>query len=382
MFELTRDARTVFVTQLQVRAGERDVRAYFEQVGGVEDVSLIKDRSGKSKGFGYVEFSDLDSVPKALMLNGQKFCMKHPACSCSGFPLSIKPSEAEKNYAAMAEKAGGAAGGVRSEHRVFVGNLAPEVTEGDLKTIAEAIGAVDRVALLRDERGATRGYASVTFATVDAANVAMQTLHNLELQGRRIQVGKLNSVGDIVAANGERLSIDVGAGKALSAQARAALMSQLAGMTTQAMQSLGSTLMAAAASSNDMALASHVPVAMSAMQSVGAVPGGIIPASRSGPTPCLLLKNMFDATKETSPDWDKEIGEEVTEECSKYGRVVYCHVVRDSMGYIYIMFADVSGANSAAAALGGRIFAGNPIHAEHVSLPDFLSKFPEAARHM
>jgi RNA recognition motif-containing protein len=43
------------------------------------DVQLIRDKaSGRSKGFGYVEFEELEAVPKALLLNGQKFCMKHP----------------------------------------------------------------------------------------------------------------------------------------------------------------------------------------------------------------------------------------------------------------------------------------------------------------
>ena len=78
LLELTRDARTVFVQQLVVRAEERDVREYFEQVGTVSDVRLIRDRStGRSKGFAYVEFEDLEVVPKALLLNGQKFCTKH-----------------------------------------------------------------------------------------------------------------------------------------------------------------------------------------------------------------------------------------------------------------------------------------------------------------
>jgi len=83
VLQLTRDARTIFVGQLVVRAGERDVREYFEQVGPVSDVQLIRDKSsGKSKGFGYIEFTDLESVPKALLLNGQKFCMKHPVRAC------------------------------------------------------------------------------------------------------------------------------------------------------------------------------------------------------------------------------------------------------------------------------------------------------------
>ena len=42
--EVSRDARTVFVTQLVVRATESDVKKFFEAVGKVNQVQLIKDK--------------------------------------------------------------------------------------------------------------------------------------------------------------------------------------------------------------------------------------------------------------------------------------------------------------------------------------------------
>jgi len=51
---------------------------------------------------------------------------------CSGFPVLVKPSEAEKNYAALAEAAGGSALSATNERRVYLGNVAPLLTEGAL----------------------------------------------------------------------------------------------------------------------------------------------------------------------------------------------------------------------------------------------------------
>jgi RNA-binding protein 39 len=136
-------------------------------VGRVRDVRLIKDRAGKSKGMGYVEFAALEAVPAALLLNGQKFCMKHAACTCSGFPCEVRASQAEKNYVAAAEAAGGSSFSAGAERRVYVGNLHPNVTESDLKQVAGLVAPVERVAILRDARGASRGHAFVTF-TVNA----------------------------------------------------------------------------------------------------------------------------------------------------------------------------------------------------------------------
>lgn len=45
----------------------------------------------------YVEMVNSEDVSKALLLDGQKFCTQHKKCSCSGIPLVVKPSEAEKN---------------------------------------------------------------------------------------------------------------------------------------------------------------------------------------------------------------------------------------------------------------------------------------------
>ena len=59
-------------------------------------LQLITDkRSGRSKGFAYVELRSLEDVPKALALNGQPFQWKKGKV---GFPVLVKPSNAEKNY--------------------------------------------------------------------------------------------------------------------------------------------------------------------------------------------------------------------------------------------------------------------------------------------
>jgi hypothetical protein len=69
-------------------------------------------------------------VPRALLLNGQAFCMKHAGCACSGFPVSVKPAGAERNYAAAAQAAGGTVSRFELEKRAYLGNLAPSVVEG------------------------------------------------------------------------------------------------------------------------------------------------------------------------------------------------------------------------------------------------------------
>ncbi len=59
-----RDARTVFIMQLARNVTIRDIMEFFCKVGQVVDVRLISDRnSRRSKGIGYVEFTEKSAVP-------------------------------------------------------------------------------------------------------------------------------------------------------------------------------------------------------------------------------------------------------------------------------------------------------------------------------
>lgn len=277
------------------------------------DVQLIKDKlSGRSKGLGYVEFADLDSVPKALLLNGQAFCMKHAACSCSGFPVAVKPSEVEKNYAALAEAAGGSTSAQTLERRVYIGDLAASVSEGDLKALGGVVGSVDKVAIIRDARGRPRGSAYIQFVDAQTATRALLSLHGLDVVGARIRVGKLNALGDVVCADGSTFPLDDGRGSALTAHARATLMSQLSSATNQAVQQLGSTLMAVAAATQQQAQAQAAQylaagaaavdpsVAAAAAAAVGGAAAAVPRAGPIGvPSPCLVMINLFDPATET-----------------------------------------------------------------------------------
>jgi RNA-binding protein 39 len=70
--------------------------------------------------------------------------------------------------------------------------------------------------------------------------------------------------------------------------------------------------------------------------------------------------------RETEPDWDVEIGEDVRSEAEKYGRVSKLRVDKDSQGHVYIAFDSIESAERAIAALNGRLFAGNKVVASFV----------------
>ena len=113
-----RDARTVFCMQLAARIRPRDLEDFFSAVGKVRDVRIISDRnSRRSKGIAYVEFCEIQSVPLAIGLTGQRLL---------GVPIIVQASQAEKNrLAAMANNLQKGSGGPM---RLYVGSLHFNIT--------------------------------------------------------------------------------------------------------------------------------------------------------------------------------------------------------------------------------------------------------------
>ena len=110
-------------------------------------------------------------------------------------------------------------------------------------------------------------------------------------------------------------------------------------------------------------------------------PGGARAAPPIGglPSACILIKNMFVLENETEPNWNKDIEEDVVEECSKYGKVVHAHVdTQTPGGYVYLRFAAVEAASEAAKNLNGRFFSGNMITVAYVNPAEYQAKFSKA----
>jgi len=76
--------KTVFVGNLPFNVKEDDIRKVFEKIGKVATVRVVRDsETGMSKGFGFVEFANADSV----MITLEQQCVK----TSTGRELRVKP---------------------------------------------------------------------------------------------------------------------------------------------------------------------------------------------------------------------------------------------------------------------------------------------------
>lgn len=259
--------------QLAARIRPRDLEDFFSAVGKVRDVRIISDRnSRRSKGIAYVEFCEIQSVPLAIGLTGQRLL---------GVPIIVQASQAEKNrLAAMANNLQKGTGGPM---RLYVGCLHFNITEDMLRGIFEPFGKIDNIVLMKDsDTGRSKGYGFITFSDSECARRALEQLNGFELAGRPMRVGhvteRLDGGTDITFPDGDQ-ELDLG-----SAGGRLQLMAKLAeGSGIQ----LPSTAAAAATAAQAAVL-----------QLNGAVPlGALNPAALTALSPALNLASQALASQ-------------------------------------------------------------------------------------
>ncbi|KAK9459282.1 uncharacterized protein V1516DRAFT_504892 [Lipomyces oligophaga] len=394
-----RDRRTIFVQQLAARLRTKQLISFFEQVGPVRDAQIVKDRiSGRSKGVGYVEFRDLESIPKALNMTGQRLL---------DIPVIVQLTEAEKNRLARAESSAAAQAAMENQrqhssshqayNRLYIGNIHFAITESDLKQIFESYGPVDFVVLQKDESGAkSKGFGFVQFEDRESAQNALE-LNGFKLGGRPIRVGLGNDKVNMESTESllHRLSggpgmEDVTDVHAQNTNSSAVLDTRLhsAGRGREEKKPTGALVSALDDSDTagvSFTSVSRVSLMKKLLREEDAMPvepeqPRKRPASTQPQTSrCIMLSNMFDPSEEDGENWVEELQEDVKAECEeKYGKVVHISVEANSSGEIFVKFADLSGGEKAILGLNGRYFGGRQITATPVVEMVYTLRFPKS----
>ncbi|KAH8924392.1 splicing factor CC1-like protein [Atractiella rhizophila] len=322
--------RSVFVSQLSARVGDRELVAFFNsQAGEVREGRVIVDRiSRRSKGVAYVEFRDVDTVSKAIGLSGTKLL---------GVPIIVQYTEAEKNRQAML-------GGGAWNPPLYVGSLNFQLTDADIRAVFQPFGAIDYVDLHKDPiTGKSKGYAFVQFRKLDDAKTAMEKMSGFQLAGRAIKVTQVQENKPPPSYGGgggggfrTDRDLDDGIGGSLNSISRIELMQKLA-------RNEGKVEVPKAP-----LVRPNIPTAVSR---------------------CIVMRNVFNPAEETDPNWDVDLRDDIRGECeSQFGRIVGIVVQKEStQGEVYIKFEETDAAQKAVQGLNGRYFGGKQIQTGFIS---------------
>ncbi|KAL8918887.1 MAG: hypothetical protein Q9172_005225 [Xanthocarpia lactea] len=385
-----RDRRTVFVQQLAARLRTKELIQFFEKVGPVKEAQIVKDRvSGRSKGVGYVEFKQEESVAQAIQLTGQKLL---------GIPIIAQLTEAEKNRQARNPEAMSSNPNQIPFHRLYVGNIHFSITESDLQNVFEPFGELEFVQLQKEEQGRSRGYGFVQFRDPNQAREALEKMNGFDLAGRPIRVGLGNDKftpestanllqrfqGQEHQRNYQGSAFSGHGGRGAQAGGSGGAFDRAGGRDSEkgggGASALDDTDVAGVNFNNysrDALMRKLARTDEPAAEINGADDKRKIakPKTENKPLPvnvnqasrCVLLRNMFNPAEEEGEAWIKELEDDVKAECTeKYGKVVHIALDPNTQGDIYLKFDKVQGGENAIKGLNGRFFGGRQISAQPV----------------
>ncbi len=350
----------------------------------------------------------MDSVPKALLLDGQKMSMKVEASTESGLPIKVRPSGAERNYLAAEEK-------IREEctraREVYVGRVASSVAVEDIRKVCETQGLLARSEVrLHPEAGGRTSYVVIEYRDSESAARAARELSGIDLEGEKLRVGiYLRDRSIVVGADGTRWLVGDPEAVRLSEEERAKVLAKLTGTVTGIRDDLlrqgGQTVTSASYAVTSQLTAGAAPATALAHRALQA------PRPPRGERSCCLrLRNVFDGQEvlerasqsvDEAIAWAQAVEDDVAEECDRKGVVVHVHVTtreppaqdlpdKDStrepvhvpQGAVWVCMASEADGVAVAGAMAGRFFDRRRIDVEFVPAEEYLAKFPKAQRRM
>jgi RNA recognition motif-containing protein len=173
--------KVVYVGNLFFEVTEDQLSRVFSRFGVVEQVRLVRDPRGLSRGFGYIHFTNIEDAGAAIEnLNQQVFegrrmnVQYHIERAPRNSPLTKlhvprAPSPPSKT--------------------LFIGNMSFEMSDKDLNDLFRDIRNVMDVRVAIDRRtGQPRGFAHADFIDIKSAEQAKKVLEGKEIYGRQLRV--------------------------------------------------------------------------------------------------------------------------------------------------------------------------------------------------
>ncbi|GFT14213.1 squamous cell carcinoma antigen recognized by T-cells 3 [Nephila pilipes] len=177
----SKDDRTVFLSNLSYKTDENKIRDFFSQIGDLEEVRLVKDYKGRSKGFCYVVYKSQEHAKLALQKDREPL---------DGRPVLVSPCEDKKSNPSVQSKFKFATNLERN--KLFIKGLPFSTTKEDLELMFKEYGSLKDVRLVTYRNGHSKGIAYVEYQVESAAANAVVNMDGTKIQDNVISVAISN----------------------------------------------------------------------------------------------------------------------------------------------------------------------------------------------
>jgi len=154
----------VFVGGLSWATSEADFVRCFSKFGDVKEAVIMKDKAtGKSRGFGFVAFSDPASVDKVMQAKD--------SIELDGRTVDCKVAVPKDQISGPEQVI---------TKKLFIGGIPTAVTEQEFKNHFSQFGRISHASLMVDKASArSRGFGFVTYDSQDAVDLVLSKEHTL-----------------------------------------------------------------------------------------------------------------------------------------------------------------------------------------------------------
>lgn len=170
--EIPNDPGKMFIGGLSWQTTPENVREYFSEFGDVAEVMVMKDpATRRSRGFGFITFSEPSSVDKVLLL---------PSHTIDGKVVEPKVAVPRKSNPKL----------VMRTKKIFVGGLSATTSLEDIKAYFEQFSRVKESMLAYDKvTNRHRGFGFVTFDNEEVVDKICE-IHFHEINGKMVESKK------------------------------------------------------------------------------------------------------------------------------------------------------------------------------------------------
>lgn len=180
----------LFIGNLSWNVDEDWLAREFEEFGEIKGCRVVTDReSGRSKGFGYVEFANVEDAVNAI--TAKKDAELDGRAMNVDYSVPRDQNASAGNNRDRADSRANKFGDSTSSpsNTLWVGNIAFSATAEAFQEAFGEYGTVTRVSLPTDrESGALKGFGYVDYASLDEAKAAYEGMKGYEMEGRALRL--------------------------------------------------------------------------------------------------------------------------------------------------------------------------------------------------
>jgi len=164
----------IFIKNLDKKIDHKSLYDTFSQFGHILSCKIELDEQNESKGYGYIQFQTQEAADRAMekvngkMLNGKKVYV--------GAFVPRKERIAENSQ--------------KKFTNVFIKNLDEMVDDDELRELFTPFGIIKSFIVMKDGEGKSKGFGFVNFETAEDAEKAVIGLHEKEINGKNVFVGR------------------------------------------------------------------------------------------------------------------------------------------------------------------------------------------------